>query len=247
MLPQESDVQQGDRSPSKSAPKKRGRGKKEGIENDEIEEPVRKKTKAAGKKAKKIKDEGENNDEPNTDASKSTSKNVPMIKDEEEEEAQIADEPDTDAIKPSAKKGKAARERNVTKASAKKSKAAKEEAGAAESDTVATAPKKTKAVNRKGKKVSTEEESKDLEAPIRPAKAARQHRKAPVDYTEGQDSAGEQAEAPAKNDKKARATKNTANSKKAMAKKDLNTVEAAEESAIAEAPKKKRGGKKAGG
>ncbi|KAL8702044.1 MAG: hypothetical protein Q9224_000193 [Gallowayella concinna] len=211
--------QEGGESPSKAAPKKRGRAKKEDLEDDEPEESARKKRRVAAKKPAKVKDEEEDIDEPNTDARETN-----------------------------AKKGKQPKGQSVAvngasepkrKAAAKKTKTPREDAMVDGSDTLATTPEKTNEVGKRGKKASSGDGSLD------PVKAAGRPRKAATKDTVQQDLAGEHEEQTAKTTKRPRVSKSAANTKKPIIQKAQKSTDAAKETAVAAEPKAKRGRKKA--
>ncbi|KAL8795139.1 MAG: hypothetical protein Q9182_007564 [Xanthomendoza sp. 2 TL-2023] len=215
-----SGVQEGCESPSKARPKKRGRPKKEHLEDDETEEPARKKPKAAAKKVAKVKDEEDDFDE--------SSKTIANKR--EQPKAQAVDIDGT--AKPK------------RKGAAKRTKAPKEEAIVDGPDTLATVPE-TNDVATRGKKTTHGDGSKNSETGAQPAKAAKGPGKAPTKNAGQQGLAGEHEEQTAKMTKSSRVTKSAANTKKPIAKKRQQDMEAIEETVVAAAPKAKRGRKKA--
>ncbi|KAL8813635.1 MAG: hypothetical protein Q9200_000117 [Gallowayella weberi] len=216
-----SGAQDGGESPSKAPPKKRGRAKKEDLEEDETEEPARKKPKAAAKKPAKVKDE----------------------------EKDFDDSGKTIANKGEQPKGQAVEIDGTTKpkrkAAAKRTKAPKEEAIVDGSDTLATVPKETNDVGTRGKETIHGDGSKDSKTAAQPAKATRRRGKAPIKNPGQQDLAGELEEQAAKTTKSPRISKSAANTKKPITKRRQQDMETAEEPAVAAAPKAKRGRKKA--
>ncbi|KAL8995297.1 MAG: hypothetical protein Q9169_004941 [Polycauliona sp. 2 TL-2023] len=225
---QQSDAQEGDQSPSKPLPKKRGRPKKEMSEEDGIEEPAQKKTKVTAKKGKKIKNE------------------------EEVDEVDMNEAKDVSG-KANAKKGKQTKENDPesvvaakpkAKASAKKAKAVKEEPVLDESDVAPAVPPKKSAAGKKGKKTVKDDGPEDpSDEQARPVKAGTRSRKAKVENVEEPTPASEHDEPTVTSTKKPRATKNAANTKKPIVQKTRKSVDA--EAPVAEAPKAKRGRKKA--
>ncbi|KAL8724642.1 MAG: hypothetical protein Q9166_007832 [cf. Caloplaca sp. 2 TL-2023] len=221
--------QEGQSSPAKSAPKKRRRAKKEDLEDDNDEEPARKRNKAPAKKGKMIKNEVEGDE---TDGGPNAGTSTPTTPKGKRTKAK-------DATTDLAAKQKA-------KTSAKKAKAQNGSPVREESDMPAAVPEKTKAAGRKGKKARDGDDPKVLAAPAQPAKVARRPRKAEVQDAEEQDLAMEHEEQPVKTSRESRATKNTANTKKPIAKKTQKRVDAVKtEEPKAEAPRAKRGRKKA--
>ncbi|KAI4215212.1 MAG: hypothetical protein LQ349_009176, partial [Xanthoria aureola] len=227
----QSDAEEGDQSPSKPAPKKRGRPKKDVSEDDNVEEPAPKKAKVTTKRGKKVKDEGEADDvaenEANDNASKSSAKKGKQTKGKDVE-------PDV-APKPKAK------------AAAKKTKAVKQEPATDGTNLTPTVPPKKKAAGKEGRKaVKDEDELEDPnDAQAQPVKAAKRSRKTKMEHAEEGTPASEHDEPVVKSAKKPRATKNAANTKKPIAKKGQKDVDVDAEAPVAEAPKAKRGRKKA--
>ncbi|KAL8862103.1 MAG: hypothetical protein Q9178_001558 [Gyalolechia marmorata] len=228
-----SEAQEGNGSPPKASPKKRGRPKKDVSKDEDNEEPAQKKTKVTVKRGKKIKGEGEDDD---------------MAEDEEND----------DASKPKAKRGKQTKGKDVesevaakpkAKASAKKTKALKEEEEPVtdERDVAATVPTKPKAAIKKGKKAKKDEDTENPDAEAQPVNAGTRSRKAKVEDAKEDLSANEHEEAAVKSTKKPRATKNAANTKKPIAKKAQKDVGGAvnAEGLEEEAPKARRSRKKA--
>ncbi|KAL9641305.1 MAG: hypothetical protein Q9204_000099 [Flavoplaca sp. TL-2023a] len=226
------DGQEGDQSPSKPAPKKRGRAKKDASEDGDVEEPVQKKTKVTAKRGKKVKDE---------------------------EESDVVDEGEANhkVSQPKTRQGKQTKGKDVesdvaakpkSKASAKKTKG---EPTPDEPDITSNVPPKKAAASKKGKKGN--EVIDDSKEPIgeqaQPAKAGTRSRKAKVEDAEEAEEAvwaGEHDEPAVKGTKKSRSTKNAANTKKPIAKKAQKNVDGPDaETTGAETPKAKRGRKKA--
>lgn len=226
---QPSDAQEGDHSPSKPAPKKRSRAKKDASEDGDVEEPAQKKTKVTAKRGKKVKDE---------------------------EESDVVDDGQANhkVSQPNTKKGKQTKGKDVeadvaakpkAKASAKKT---KEEPTPDEPDITSVVPPKKKTASKKGKKGNEDiDDSKDRnDEEAQPAKAGTRSRKAKIEDAEEPVSAGEHDEPAVKGTKKSRATKNAANTKKPIAKKAQMNADAPDaETTGAEAPKAKRGRRKA--
>ncbi|KAL9018266.1 MAG: hypothetical protein Q9185_004432 [Variospora sp. 1 TL-2023] len=217
-------------SPSKPAPKKRGRAKKEELEH-EAEEPAKKKPRTTAKKGKKVKSE-EDMDEATVDEPAA----VPIqAVAEKGKQAQFKETDSREDVKPRAK------------AAAKKVKDAVEEAATDVDLAAAAAPKKAKAAGKKGQKT----EEAETEAPqkgVQPKKARGRPPKSMADKVNDVDGPGpgtEQDDQPTKASKKAVVTTNAANTKKLIARKtgknfDAETAEAPAE----EIPKAAIGRKK---
>ncbi|KAL8694684.1 MAG: hypothetical protein Q9218_000695 [Villophora microphyllina] len=208
-------------SPSKPVPKKRRRAKKD---DSEDEEPAPKKTKATAKKGRKAKVQDDESD----------------ISDEESDA--LTDKTPISKVKQA--KGKAISSGKATKGKAKGS-TSKEHADAAES--VAVSTKKTKVTGKKGKKSDNQEDpAAAVEVSHRTKATAR---KTNVSDEGDEDSVGENDEQPTKATKKPQSKRNTANTKKLVAKKAAvaNTGDAADtvEEPTAAPPKATRGRKKA--
>ncbi|KAL8945027.1 MAG: hypothetical protein Q9216_000011 [Gyalolechia sp. 2 TL-2023] len=215
---------------SKLAPKKRGRAKKEDVEEESIEEPVKKKAKPTARKAKMIKDEGSTDvvtvDDQATEPNKATAKNANKPKGKKSEPE--------DAVKPK------------PKAAIQKAKVANKEATVDDIKVTTTPSKKPKAAGKKNKKTAVDDGVEAGEAAVEPEKVAGRPRKAKVEDIENEGPAGEHTDRPPKPIKKSATTKNAANTKKPIAKKAENMgVANASEAAGEDAPKAKRGRKKA--
>ncbi|KAL8706051.1 MAG: hypothetical protein Q9201_000873 [Fulgogasparrea decipioides] len=221
----------GDKSPSKSAPKKRGRAKKDEIDDDHAEEPVAKKTKVAAKKGGKSKVESE--------ADEVAIEGPAKIKDT-----------------PTATKAKHTKGKNAVSGKAAKGKAeafaneaidVEEENSTDEADAAAATPKKTNAAAKKGKKSGDLQNAETHAAGKKPTRVASRSRKAKVEDTADQSPISEDEDQSMKPTEKVRAPKNTANTKKPISKKvEKDEAADATEAPAAKAPKAKKGRKKAG-
>ncbi|KAL8963770.1 MAG: hypothetical protein Q9193_000017 [Seirophora villosa] len=221
----------GGKSPSKPAPKKRGRVKKEELE-DEAEEPAKKKPRAPAKKGKKVKGE-EIVDQAALDEPASAPKQAAAKKGKQ---AKVKETDSKEAVKPKAK------------AAVKKHKDAGEEEATADIDeAAAAAPEKAKAASKKGKKTD-EAETEALKTGTQPKKARGRPAKAIADKDpdlNGLSPGVEQYDQAVKASEKAGATTNAANTKKPISKKSGKNVDAETAEALAEAtPKAQKGRKK---
>lgn len=221
----------GGTSPSKPAPKKRGRVKKEELE-DEAEEPAKKKPRAPAKKGKKVKGE-EIVDQATLDEPASAPKQAAAKKGKQ---AKVKETDSKEAVKPKAK------------AAAKKHKDAREEEATADIDeAAAAAPEKAKAASKKGQKTD-EAETEALKSGMQPKKARGRPPKAIADKVSdlnGLSPGVEQYDQAVKASEKAGATTNAANTKKPISKKSGKNVDAETAEALAEeTPKAQKGRKK---
>ncbi|KAL8738274.1 MAG: hypothetical protein Q9181_000909 [Wetmoreana brouardii] len=221
----------GNKSPSKSAPKKRGRAKKDEVDDDDVGEPVPKKTKAAAKKGAKPKVESEADE-------------VAI-----EGPAKIEDTPIASKAKQTKGKnavsGKAAK--GKTKASVNEAMDVEEEKSIDEADATAATSKKTKAAAKKGKQSGDLQNAETRAAKTKATRATGRSRKAKVEDTGDQSPISEDEDQSMKPTKKVPGPKNTANTKKPISKKAENEDAAdATEAHATKAPKAKKGRKKAG-
>lgn len=220
----------GDESPSKPAPKKRGRANKDDLEDDDVMEPAHKKTKATAKKGRKTKTDEDSHE-------------VAV-----EEPAEVTSQTPTGKAKPVKGRGKDVVPEKVgkgkTEPAANKSKGDERDAAADEVDATVAPSKKTKAAGKKGKKTGNEDVADTSVVESQPKKATGQPRKAKVAGVTEQGPTSDPNEQLTKAAKKPRATKNTANTKKPIIKKAKNNAvdDAAE---ATEASKAKKGRKKA--
>lgn len=231
-LPKKSAVKEGseeedeDQSPSKPAPKKRGRAKKEDSGDENDTEPAKKKAKPSTKKGKTIKDEGSADemavDEQATGPIEVVAKNAKNVKGKDDDLGKT--------VKPK------------SRAAIKKDKVKSEEDAVDDITTAATGSKKPKAAGKKGQKKAEADAAEAGQADEEPKKAAGRPRKAKMEDVEKQSPAGE-----LKTTKNSVVTKNAANTKKPVTKK----AEHVEEAEITKAPtedalKVKKGRKKGG-
>ncbi|KAL8972654.1 MAG: hypothetical protein Q9183_000432, partial [Haloplaca sp. 2 TL-2023] len=225
-------------NPSQSAPPKRGHAEKDDLADEEVKEPARKKTKATAKKPAKARGE---------------------IKEEsiqEPEDGDPATRPNKAAESKGARSKAAGKETTATKtskekpkASAKKPKKEVEESLTNGTDTAAVPePIMTSGNKSKGSGARNAKEATAVEA--RQTRSSARSRKTNVDYAENEELSSEHDEQSAKAAPKSqaikKATKNAAKTKKVISKKANEApLEEDVETCVEEAPRAKKGSKRA--